>query len=204
MALEATHIRYALDIQDKLGVVNLDHYISGTLYPDSRYISAVSRDLTHPEELLDKDLAELTDFQKGWLAHLLCDNAMRQVTKNELPEIFTEPDDKDTWVRLTALKILQDIDDAKQFPLKNYLPYLDYAENPNGENIAEILKFNKIFQTLYSIPEKLEISSYNIMLQESHIKQDLASKIIAQSTEYQNNQRVMSFIQTCYQKMLSI
>ena len=204
MALEATHIRYALDIQDKLGVVNLEHYISGTLYPDSRYISAVSRDLTHPEELLDKDLAELTDFQKGWLAHLLCDNAMRQVTKNELPEIFTEPDDKDTWVRLTALKILQDIDDAKQFPLKNYLPYFDYAENPNGENLSEVLQFNKIFQILYVEPKKLEILSYNIMLEESHIEQKLATEVIKQTQSYQTNKRVMSFIQTCYQKMLSI
>ena len=204
MALEATHIRYALDIQDKLGVVNLEHYISGTLYPDSRYISAVSRDLTHPEELLDKDLAELTDFQKGWLAHLLCDNAMRQVTKNELPEVFTEPDNKDTWVRLTALKILQDIDDAQQFPLKNYLPYFDYAENPNGENLSEVLQFNKIFQILYVEPKKLEILSYNIMLEESHIEQKLATEVIKQTQSYQTNKRVMSFIQTCYQKMLSI
>jgi hypothetical protein len=164
----------------------------------------MTREKTHPEELLYKDPSKLTDFQKGWRAHLACDNVMRQVTRNKLPEIFTEPDDKDTWVRLTALKILQDIDDAKQFPLNNYLPYLDYAENPNGENLAQVLKFNKIFQTLYVEPKKLEISSYNIMLQESHIKQDLASKIIAQSTEYQNDQRVMSFIQTCYQKMLSI
>lgn len=204
MALEATHIRYALDIQDKLGVVNLEHYISGTLYPDSRYISAVSRDLTHPEELLNKDPAMLTDFQKGWLAHLVCDNAMRQVTRNELPEVFTEPDNKDTWVRLTALKILQDIDDAQQFPLKNYLPYFDYAENPNGENLSEVLQFNKIFQILYVEPKKLEILSYNIMLEESHIEQKLATEVIKQTQSYQTNKRVMSFIQTCYQKMLSI
>lgn len=42
MALEGTHIRFALDVGDKYNIKDLGKYISGTLYPDSRYITGIN------------------------------------------------------------------------------------------------------------------------------------------------------------------
>ena len=38
MALEATHIRFAYDLKEKYKITDLEKYISGLIYPDSRYI----------------------------------------------------------------------------------------------------------------------------------------------------------------------
>ena len=49
MALEATHMRFALDLKNKYQVRNIKKYIVGTIYPDSRYLSGIDRTLTHSE-----------------------------------------------------------------------------------------------------------------------------------------------------------
>ena len=66
MALEATHIRFALDLKDKYQVKDLEKYISGTIYPDSRYVSEIGRELTHPKDYLDWDIFAVDDFKKGF------------------------------------------------------------------------------------------------------------------------------------------
>ena len=68
MALQATHIKFALDLQAKYNVKNLEKYISGANYPDSRFLTGVGREKTH-----DLDSLELldSDFKKGWHNHLI-------------------------------------------------------------------------------------------------------------------------------------
>lgn len=88
MALEATHIRFAFDLKAIYGVQDIERYISGAIYPDSRYITGVDRLITHPEHYRDWDLKNINDFQKGWFAHLLADDIQREIIKEFLPQVF--------------------------------------------------------------------------------------------------------------------
>lgn len=160
MALEATHIRFALDLKDKFQVKDLAKYISGTIYPDSRYVSEIDRELTHPKDYMDWDIFKVDDFKKGWLVHLLCDRIQSLITKDKFPEIFIGEflgSGSERWINHTALKILQDLNDVKKYDITKYLPCLDYVNNPNGENIAKVKQYNQIFQQMYQDPGKVTI-----------------------------------------------
>lgn len=41
MALEATHLRFALDLLPKLEVKDINDYLAGSIYPDSRYTTGI-------------------------------------------------------------------------------------------------------------------------------------------------------------------
>lgn len=43
MPLEATHIRFALDLLNKYKIKNIDQYIAGAVYPDSHYITGIKK-----------------------------------------------------------------------------------------------------------------------------------------------------------------
>lgn len=115
MALEGTHMRFALDIRDKLGVGDIDAYVSGSVYPDSRYITGIDRFATHPLDYRTDPMFQKTDFNKGWFAHLLCDDIQQSVVYTVLPHI-TEGDKNETWIQRTAIKILQDISRSDSAP----------------------------------------------------------------------------------------
>ena len=53
MALEATHIRFAFDLKDVYDVSDIDAFVSGSIYPDSRYVTGIDRLATHPEGYLN-------------------------------------------------------------------------------------------------------------------------------------------------------
>ena len=80
MSLEATHIRLALDLQDRLNISDRKKYISGTVYPDSRYISKIDRRFTHNPELVN-ELDGSDDFLKGMAVHYLCDKVALDIHK---------------------------------------------------------------------------------------------------------------------------
>ncbi len=207
MALEASHIRFALDIKDKLKVRDLKKYIPGIIYPDSRYVTKIDRELTHPQDLLDNEYLNLDDFNKGCYAHLLYDNILRNYTKETLSEMFLDIESfkdpgQELWIRMTALKILQDIDDVKKYNINAYLPYLDYIENLNGENIEELLKFNKYFQTMYAVPQQVSVESYFEMWKFLGIGDALLDKVRVQVEKYQNNESIKDFINTVYEQTL--
>ena len=79
MALEATHIRYALDNKDRFDVSDETKYVSGTVYPDSRYPTGIARTLTHDDSQMQKNFWSNDDFRKGWAAHLLYDKIQQSV-----------------------------------------------------------------------------------------------------------------------------
>ena len=55
MALPATHIRFAAALCERLGVADLPAFFSGTLYPDSRWLTGVDRQRTHGRRHLDPE-----------------------------------------------------------------------------------------------------------------------------------------------------
>ena len=149
MALEGTHIRFALDLKDNLQIKNLDKYLSGTIYPDSRYVTKIDRNITHFENPLNKNFYKNDDFKKGWVIHLLCDQIQTDVFGQTFATKFPPKNTLGSWVFKTSLKILQDIYDVKQFPIKKYLKHLDYIETINGEDPKILKSYNQIFIDIY-------------------------------------------------------
>lgn len=204
MALEATHIRFALDLKDKYRISEIEKYIAGTIYPDSRYVTGIERSLTHPADYSEWRSESLSDFKKGWMIHLLVDKMQWRVTKERLPEVFEGKagQGSEVWIKHTAIKILQDIDDVNKFDIRPYLSVFEYAENPNGENIDVIRKYNKIFFAMYAEPSKVDIDSCYWMWKEFGIEEALASKIKAQAESYMNDRNVMTQVKEIYQDVL--
>ena len=52
MGLEATHIRFALDLKEDLDAKDLNKYLSGAIYPDSRHVTKLERKVTHNFDLV--------------------------------------------------------------------------------------------------------------------------------------------------------
>lgn len=204
MALEASHIRFALDLAEKNQVKDVKKYVSGTIYPDSRYVTEIDRHLTHPADFMNEAFIKNDDFRKGWAMHLLCDNIQYEVSKEKLPEIFELPEGQggERWIHHTALKILQDIKDVQKYDIKKYLPFLDYVETPNGEDSGIVLKYNQIFQNMYTDPGKVTIDSCYEMWKLFGIGDELALKVKLQAEAYSKDKKVMDFIDQVYELML--
>ncbi len=204
MALEATHMRFALDLKDHFGIKNVCEYLSGTIYPDSRYVSGIDRNLTHPRDLFERKHTELTDFEKGWLVHLMCDDIQFKLTMEKFPEIqkMEEGQGNGRWVNHTALKILQDLDDVKKFDIKSHLSCLEYVANPNGEDIEKVKEYNAIFPQMYADPSNVTIDSAYVMWEKFGIGIELVEQL-KESTERQGNDpQTIEHLSTLYDEML--
>ncbi len=152
MAFAGTHIRLALDFAEQLKVRDIDAFLSGTIYPDSRYHTGVDRSVTHNEEFIRPDFFRASDFKKGWAMHLVCDRVQREVF--DTLGIF--PDERISgasraWVSLTIRKLLQDVNDVTLVSPQMYASLFDYVEAPNGENPEAIIRYNKAIQEGYAV-----------------------------------------------------
>lgn len=206
MALEATHIRFAVDLKDKYQVKDIKRYIIGAVYPDSRYITHIDRALTHANDFLNWNWENEDDFKKGWLVHLLVDKFQKQITKQKLPRIFKGETGQgsEVWVRHTAIKILQDMQDVKAFDIRSYLKYLESAENPNGEDLQKVKLYNQIFIKMYTDPKKVNINSCYKMWKDFGIGDDLAIKIKIQAEQYSRDDKIKLAINEIYNETLKI
>ena len=202
MALEGTHLRLALDVKEKYQVSDLSKYLSGTIYPDSRYITAIDRNLTHPEDFMDDAFFQEDDFKKGWFVHLLCDKIQYNVTKQKFPNILANEDKFEVWIDHSALKILQDIEDVKKFNIIECLTALDYIENPNGEDPEKLREYNRMFQKMYADPAKVDIEICCNMWKDLGVNSDYIDKIKKKAEEYGDNPEITSLILGVYEEML--
>lgn len=205
MALEATHMRFALDLKDHFEVKNICEYLSGTIYPDSRYVSGIDRNLTHPKDLFERKHTELTDFEKGWFAHLICDDVQFELTMEKFPEIaqMEEGQGNGRWVDHTALKILQDMDDVQKFDVQSHLSCLEHVFNPNGEDLEKVREYNAIFPEMYADPMNLTVDSEYVMWEKFGIGDELVERL-KESTERQGaDSKVRERLSTLYDEMLT-
>ncbi|MFA6099586.1 MAG: hypothetical protein WC750_01750 [Patescibacteria group bacterium] len=205
MALEATHMRFALDLKDRYQVKDLDKYISGAVYPDSRYITKIDRKLTHPVDYMEWDILSLDDFKKGWHTHLVCDYAQWLVTKEKRPEIFegvVKPFGP-IWIRRTAIKVLQDNDDLRHFDILSCLPCLEYIENANGEDVGALKKYNQIFMREYSDPKSFGLDNSDRIGLALGIGNDHLQETRLQAEAYLKDSFMRDFIANIYDEMLN-
>jgi hypothetical protein len=205
MALTASHIRFALDLKDKLQVKNVPQYITGTMYPDSRYRTRVNRDLTHPENFRDWDINSLDDFRKGWLMHLYCDELQSDIFKREFPDFFDQNPTgfgTDTWVVLTALKLLQDMDDLLKFDIRSNLPDIKYAEAHNDESLESIIEFYDVLHQVYDSDAPVDFTAYKASFIGLGLPAELGDSIIEKAKELQQDQSVVQKTHATYEEMI--
>lgn len=201
MALEGTHIRFAIDLIDKYDIKDIKKYISGTLYPDSRYITKNKRGLTHSEKYLENEFAK-DDFYKGWQAHLLCDEFqgahIADITnsKNKKIEQFD-----DVWIENTVVKVLQEISDLKSFDISKYLQYIKLSSAPNDENLEMLNKYYELVRNFYA-KSNLQIDDYRVIFSAFGIPKEIENKIIAKCADVQCDKIKMNMINDLYGKVL--
>ncbi len=208
MALLATHIRFALDVKKNFNIKNLDEYISGTVYPDSRYITKIDREATHNSNFLNNNFYKDNDFKKGWFVHLICDKIQFKVFENIFPDLLNNFKDEKSklspehWVLRTNLKIFQDMYDVSQFPIKNYLKCLEYTKAPNNEKNELIKKYNQIIIDLYK-KDKLIPQDLINMWTDLGLDKERVNQIKQKNDEMKSDVKILEKIPLIYPEILS-
>ncbi|NTW46451.1 MAG: hypothetical protein HGB18_05440 [Candidatus Moranbacteria bacterium] len=133
MALEATHIRFALDVRDEFGIADVSRYLSGAIYPDSRYLTRVSRDLTHPKDFGSIPLPKDDDFRKGWETHLIYDLIQGDVFAERTGKKDMVFGDEEWRVR-TVFKVVQNGLDLAALDMSAVPGCLNVILTPFGES----------------------------------------------------------------------
>ncbi|MDP2683998.1 MAG: hypothetical protein Q8P20_02970 [bacterium] len=207
MALEATHIKFAIDLKDKYQVSELDKYISGSVYPDSRYITGIDRKLTHNEDSLSVNFND-SDFKKGWACHFLCDNIGNKITASILPELFVDTgpvgQGTDRWVVSTAIKIIQDIKIFSEFNIQPYLEMLNYVENPKGEYIEKVKQYNQLIQEIYKNKDELTVKDSKQLLLSFGIENEFIDRIIIKTNTFLKDTILTEKIHSIYNEMVRL
>ena len=148
MALPASHIRFAAALSERLSVRDLPAYLSGTLYPDSRWLTGVDRKQTHDRRFLDPRFPA-DDFSLGWHVHCAADRIQADIHASLLPDLANlGPDDR--WVRVSAAKAVQDRSDAAGGELDGLLPCLNDTRTPNGESADGVAAYLDLVRRIYS------------------------------------------------------
>jgi hypothetical protein len=156
MSLEATHLRFSLMVKEDLGILDLEKYVAGVVYPDTRYLSGIKRGLTHDLDHF-AGRSDLTDFEKGWLSHIIGDKIFKEVTEDKFGDLVLFEEFEERWSVITAIKIIQDIEDFLRFDIQGILPYLDYYELHFREDERKVIEYNHIIQTMYRGKTKLTV-----------------------------------------------
>lgn len=207
MALEATHLRFANDLKDRLGVNDHERYYFGAIYPDSRYVTKVKRRLTHPDDYMSWNLEDADDFKKGWHTHLLCDKLHGEILKEWLPEMFVGEDPMPKgpiWQRHTALKILRDIDDAQRFDLAATLSLLTTRAmiTSNGEDADQISSYVAMIKETYADPSAYGIEHCFHLWQSLGVGDELALRVKGLAEEYNQDVHILATLERVYPELM--
>lgn len=182
MALEGTHIQIATEFIDDLNIRKIDQYISGTIYPDTRYPTGIDRELTHPKEYPITD--DLDDFTKGWYIHLLCDQVQFDIFNERFSDILGERDHPLWWHQRTALKIIQDIEVFREFDYQKYLSALHYIRNPFDESLDIIKSYNMTMYTIYNGKAEIGLPEIKEVWQALGVDDERLEKVIQITHEF--------------------
>ena len=148
MALPATHVRYALERMPASVGLEKAAYLAGTLYPDSRMLTGVSREQTHADACLEGGFAT-SPFRLGWQLHCHCDHAQAEVHTRIWPAAARLPEPR-RWIAMSAAKMVQDEADRTACPLRQYLEPLTTVDTPFGEDVDAIDRFYRLIHDVYA------------------------------------------------------
>ncbi len=208
MALEATHIRFALDLKEKYEINDIEKYIVGAIYPDSRYVSGIDRTLTHNSAILKSEFTK-DDFHKGWQAHQIADVVQTKIIKECFADLLPAFAKKNKfasgeWETFSALKIIQDMDDMQKFDLASCLKYLEnYAFNPNGESLTDIKKYNQIMVDLYKNKKRTTVEDNCRMWLALGVNKEAGERIKRQTEKLLGDKQTVEKVKNVYREMLN-
>lgn len=204
MAMEGTHIRFALDLKEKLNVTDECSYIIGAVYPDSRYFTKIDRALTHPKGYRSDPRFQKSDFNKGWFTHLLCDDIQYNVLHEVFPKLGENIPGQDSreWIQRTSLKILQDMEDVQSFEIESMLSCLDSVSNPNTEDESILRKYHELLQDIYKNPQNIKLDSYLIFMHAIGLDKNLGNRLMEQTRSYQSDEDSMPKIKNLYEEVI--
>jgi len=205
MPLEATHIRFALSLQDQYEIKNIKQYIAGTVYPDSHYITGIKKNLTHDIAFLSPEFAS-DDFRKGWQVHQICDMAFEAAVRKIFSDLFFETADfneKEVWIKIMAIRIILDAEDMQAFDIQQCLRYLKYYRRPNNEDISKIKRYNEVIADLYKGRKVTTIDDNisNLLLFAPNA--DICQQTKEVIKEYSNKSDIIARIRIIHKEMLN-
>jgi len=200
MALPATHIRFALDLAHRFPITYLDRYITGTLYPDSRWMTGVDRLKSHHRRYLSPDFPD-SEYTYGIHIHCVCDKIQSRVFEEWLPGP-ADVNDQARWVYLSAAKMIQDRVDMQAFDMQACLPFLSYAENPNQEDIHGVMMFNRIIQNAYRYKQQLDFQDYFDLWVHVGLPPDKAAEMISEMQRMAGDEDLVQLIKKSYGETL--
>jgi hypothetical protein len=192
MPLQASHIKFALELKDIFNVEDLGKYLAGVIYPDSRYFTGVDRHLTHDKKLIDHNFFAGNDFRKGWVSHLVADKAYDQEIGSIFPEESKNWDEE--WYKInSAAKIVADLKAAKDLNFNELFPFFDLIENSNGENEFLMKKYIAATKDLYGKPD-LKVGDYAAVFPPETVGKEIVDEIIKNSLIFLGNKNLMAQI----------
>ncbi len=158
MAMPATHIRFAATLAQRLGIQDLGAYLSGTIYPDSRWMTGIDRRKTHDHRFLDPTFPS-DDFTMGWHVHCRCDHNQGEIFQQLLGDLSGLSSD-DRWLLFSAAKTIQDMNDAIEGRVFENLCLLTDQRTPNGEDPTAVVAFYDVIQSTYGKEAPVRLPDY--------------------------------------------
>jgi hypothetical protein len=161
MSFQASHLHFANKVKDLIKPKDLTRYFSGTIYPDSRYLTKVDREKTHTEVRIEpKKILDLTDdFDKGWQIHLWYDKlGLHHLDQMILNRAWTraDADDVKVWAQLTGAKLVEDLYWWQNIDWNQILPHLKFTNNPHGEDKKILNDWYQHFTDFYQKQANLQ------------------------------------------------
>ncbi len=198
MALPATHMRFAAALADRLQVTDMCAYLSGTLYPDSRWVTGVDRLQTHDRRFLDPDFPS-DDFTLGWHVHCRCDRIQKTIY-DELMGPIQDPDDR--WIRTSAAKVVQDANDAARGRIDAHLPLLACAQTPCGEPPAAVNAYLGMIRQAYGEASAPTWSDYERLLYDVGLEEQRIEKIRIQMDRIRSDAALVTRLYDAFDAMV--
>lgn len=200
MALIASHVRFALDVAQCFPIRDLSKYLTGTIYPDTRWKTCTDRSKTHHPKFCDPDFAT-SCFNRGWHVHCVYDELQSQFYRS----IFTDSgqlSDLQRWILFTAAKMVQDQNDIKNISLPVKLDLKEHIQNPNGEDIQRIRDFYNVIRTTYQPGLPPSEEAYRVMWLSVGLDDLTTDKVITKMGEILQDDSLVSRIEMSYLKAL--
>ncbi|MDD5726727.1 MAG: hypothetical protein PHC53_05000 [Patescibacteria group bacterium] len=204
MAFEMTHLRFAMDLAPRLDIKDSPSYLAGTIYPDSRYVTGIQRNLTHGQGVPeDPFVTGLDDFHKGWATHILYDQEGIQKYKDLSPW----PERKivgfsEEWIFTTAVKLVEDFlsYDAMAVP-REMVEGLTPPTPLNQEDPGLLASYYQDNKTIYQ--NRPTFDDYRRIMHGWHIEEKIIDQLIAKTEELQKDKGMVEKISRIYPEILA-
>jgi hypothetical protein len=204
MALEGTHVRFALDLMPLLKIDDIGAYCAGAVYPDTRYVTRVDRGVTHGPDCPHDPFAEgLSDFQRGWASHLLYDHEAGGAMKTFLsPEIGPLAQGSLAWVEFTAMKVVEDLEAIRNAPeVLERLQSLSIPAAPSGEPLEKLQYHFSVTSKLYQSAPSLD--GYRQWFIDIGAPKELSTGIATQARKMLDNIEYSANLTAIYQRVFN-